>query len=156
MAVPPSRFLRINIFRRSAPIVPAPAAGAAEAIVNDENVLVIEKRKLSDALGVTQLVRNLNAIIKGLGGENADASKLVRDRRDAIIENFEQVFEQYVNLKRGLVLNGDTIAEAHETALKLAEAAMEAHMKHINRMYPERTEEIDKARTLARRKADVY
>jgi hypothetical protein len=151
------KFLRINFFRKSDPYVPLPAEGQEEVIpADDKNVLIIEKRKLSDALGVTQTLRNLNAIIKGLGGENADASRLVKARRDAIAKKFAQVFEQFVNMKRDLVLNNATIAEAHEAALKLAEAAMEAHMKLINRMYPERTEDIHTARTLAKRKADIY
>jgi transketolase C-terminal domain/subunit len=142
-------FLKINIFAKSNPALPAEGDRADE-----QNVLIIEKRKLADALGVTKAVTNLNAIIKGLGG--GAAATLVTDRKNAILTRFGTVFEQYKDMKKTLVQNGSTIAEAHEAAFKLAEAAMEAHMVQINRLFPERTEEISAARELAKRKADIY
>jgi DNA-binding Lrp family transcriptional regulator len=138
----------LNLFRRSAPLL---VDG-----IGDENVLHVEKRKLADALGITVVVRNLDAIIAGLGGVDAPSSLLVRRRKAAILEKFDNVFADYVRRVKNLVQNYATIAEARESAYSAAKAAMDADMQEIDRMFPERTEEIDKARTLARRRADIY
>jgi hypothetical protein len=145
-------FLNINIFRKSNPVLPA--AGVAPP--DDDNVLVIEKRKLADQLGITEYIRNLDAIIKALGGENAPAAQLVKERRQAIIIRFGDVFKRFKDMKKDLVQNKITIAEAHKAALKLAEAEMEAYMKEIDSVYPERAEQIHIARTLAKQKAEIY
>jgi adenine-specific DNA methylase len=145
-------FLNINIFRKSDPVLPA----AGDPPADDENVLVIEKRKLADQLGITEYIRNLDAIVKALGGENADASQLVRERRNAILTRFDRIFEHFREMKKDLVKNKITIAEAHKAALKLAEAEMEANMKQVDSMYPERAEQIQIARTLAKQKAEIY
>jgi hypothetical protein len=101
-------------------------------------------------------LRNLDAIVKGLGGENADASKLVRERRQAIIDKYNLVFDHFMTMKRDLVKSYATISEAHEAAYAMASAEMDAYMKLINRLYPERTEDISIARTLAKNKAEFY
>jgi hypothetical protein len=124
--------------------------------IGDENVLLVEKRKLADALGITEMVRNLDAIILGLGGATSASSLLVRRRRAAILEKFDNVFAEYVRRVKSLVQNYATIAEARESAYSAAKAVMDADIQEINRMYPERTEEINTARTLAKRKADIY